>query len=375
MMKKILSLLLIIVIFSVVISAKHKGEEKLYNSIQNPVFPFVMTLTKTELSEIEKEFIAKYNPFGFLFHCHNIRTKDGAKKLIAEIKQLLLESQNRKDNIFFMVDQEGGRVNRLKCMDKETKYPPQFYFGNLAKKDPAKARKEILKHYTHAAKIMEEIGINMNLAPVLDVMKNDVYVGDSDVVISSINFKEDIGDRAFSSNPKIVRALGDQVISIMKEHNIYSTVKHIPGLGSSTVNSHYKLPIIDKSLEELRKKDFMPFKNLQDVHFAMVPHAKYMAIDKRNVSTFSKKVIRTIRTDIGFQGFLISDALNMKALGKMSIEDKIEKTFASGIDIAMPFFSVNLTSNYEKVISAIPRKKIVEFNQKLERLSLNPTKN
>ena len=167
--------------------------------------------------------------------------------------------------------------------------------------------------------MLKSIGVNINTVPVLDLrIKNTSNV---------------IGDRSFSSNPKIVSKIGDYCIQFYKENNIGTVIKHIPGHGLAKVDSHHFTPIINKPLNFLLKKDFSAFKNKR-TFFAMTGHLIYSKIDKLNTVTHSPKLIKLIRNKIGFKNILISDDLSMKSL-KDTLMNNTIKTFKAGCNLAL----------------------------------------
>ena len=218
-----------------------------------------------------------------------------------------------------MIDQEGGRVARLKNPNWKS-YPSAEYFGIKAKKNLSVAKKLIFKNSIEIAKDLKKLGINMNCAPVLDVK----YDFTNNV----------IGDRSFSSNPRIVSELGKSFCNGLKKVGIIPIVKHIPGHGPSSKDSHKTTPKVDLDLISLNKKDFLPFKKLNKEPAAMIAHIVYNKIDKE-IACCSKEIIKKIiRKKIGFKGLLISDDINMKAL-KGTIKNKVKAILKSGCEIIL----------------------------------------
>jgi beta-N-acetylhexosaminidase len=218
-----------------------------------------------------------------------------------------------------MIDQEGGRVARLKNPNWKS-YPSAEYFGIKAKKNLSVAKKLIFKNSIEIAKDLKKLGINMNCAPVLDVK----YDFTNNV----------IGDRSFSSNPRIVSELGKSFCNGLKKIGIIPIVKHIPGHGPSSRDSHKTTPNVDLDLISLNKKDFLPFKKLNKEPAAMIAHIVYNKIDK-DIACCSKEIIKKIiRKKIGFKGLLISDDINMKAL-KGTIKNKVKAILKSGCEIIL----------------------------------------
>ena len=146
----------------------------------------------------------------------------------------------------------------------------------------------------------KKIGVNINTVPVLDVIRN--------------NTSNVIGNRSFSNNPNIVKKLGELCVKQYNINKLATVIKHIPGHGCSLVDSHLKTPKVNLTLNKLNKIDFLPFKSSSS-KFAMTAHIIFEKIDKKNVATFSKKIIKEIiRKKLRFKGILISDDISMKAL-------------------------------------------------------------
>ena len=177
-----------------------------------------------------------------------------------------------------MIDQEGGRVSRL---DNKLwpSYPAANSFGKLALKNLNLAKKETFNNFYSIGKELEEMGINYNCAPVLDLL-----IKKSSKVI---------GDRAFSRDPNIVSMLGLEACKGLIKAKVKPVIKHIPGHGKSKEDSHLKLPIIEHSISRL-EEDFLPFRKLQKAHSAMTAHIKYKKLDNINCATQSKYIINEI---------------------------------------------------------------------------------
>ena len=202
-------------------------------------------------------------------------------------------------------------------------------------------RKVALKLYkiylASLCKKLRAIGININTIPVLDVLRK--------------NTNKIIGKRSFSNYEKIVKKLGEETIKTCHTKNIVTVMKHIPGHGCSTIDSHLSLPKINLSESELNKKDFYPFKTSL-AKLAMTAHILYTKIDSKNVSTFSKKVIKNIiRKKIGFKGILMSDDISMKAL-KHDLVINAKKSMTAGCNLVL-YCAGNIKDNF-KLIKAVP---------------------
>ena len=280
----------------------------------NKPIPVIFGIKGHNLSEKEKNFFQISNPLGFILFERNCKNPNQLTNLIKQLKEV---TKHKKTMI--MIDQEGGRVTRLKKPNWK-QYPCAEFFGDKAKKNLKQAKKLVLKNSSAIARELKKLGINMNCAPVLDV-KYDFT-------------NKIIGDRAFSLKPDIVSELGKSFCKGHIKEKIIPIIKHIPGHGPSSIDSHKATPKVDIDLISLNKKDFLPFKSLKKESAAMIAHIIYSKIDN-NVACCSKKIIKNIiRKKIGFKGLLISDDINMKAL-KGSIKTKIGKILNSGCEIIL----------------------------------------
>lgn len=270
--------------------------------------PVIFGLSGKVLTEQEREFFIETKPFGFILFARNIEDREQLKDLVADLKSCVYHEAK------ILIDQEGGRVARLKA-PHWTHTAPCGTFES--EKDPEDAS------YKAAACIaaeLDELGINVDCAPMIDVRQKDAH----DIV----------GDRAFSEDPYIVAKLGRAFMNGLHENGVDSVIKHIPGHGRAKADSHFDLPVVDASLEELREIDFVPFKELNDAPFAMTAHIVYSAIDADNCATQSKKVIDIIRNEIGFKGLIMTDDLSMKAL-KGTFADRTKRSLEAGCDLIL----------------------------------------
>ena len=221
-------------------------------------------------------------------------------------------------NFPILIDEEGGRVSRFsKIID--TKIFTAEYFGNLYKKNKKKFNLYLDVYLKQISYLLKSSGINFNTSPVLDIRYKNKH--------------KIIGDRSYSSNPKIVSYIGKKVIFKFHQQKICSIIKHIPGHGLANVDSHKKLPIINKSINYLLKNDFYPFVN-NKAFIAMTAHILINNYDKINCVTHSKKIIKLIREKIGFKNIIITDDISMKAL-KHPIQISTIKAFDAGCDIVL----------------------------------------
>ena len=274
---------------------------------------FITGIKSYKLNSSEKKFLKKFKPWGVILFSRNIKSIDQTKKLTESIKKIFNDN-----NYPILIDQEGGRVNRLnKIISFDTL--TSEYFGNLFKKDKFKFNIIYKMFIDQTSHLLKLIGANINTVPVLDTRVK----GSSNI----------IGDRAYSNNPKLISKLGDFCIKYFHRNSIGTIMKHIPGHGEAKVDSHYFTPIVKKKLSKLIKEDFSPFKN-KKCFFAMTAHVVYKDIDKSNTATHSKKMIALIRDKIGFKNILISDDLSMKSL-KDDLKTNTIKTFSAGCNIAL----------------------------------------
>ena len=274
---------------------------------------FIVGIKSTKLSIKEKNFLKKYKPWGVILFTRNIKTIKQTSKLTTSIKKIF---NDKKYPI--LIDQEGGRVNRLKNIALFQNLTSDF-FG----KKYVRNFKEFLILYKlfidKTSYLLNLIGVNINTIPVLDLRVK----GSSNI----------IGDRSFSKDPKIVSKIGDYCIQFFHQNSIGSVIKHIPGHGLAKVDSHFYTPVVNKKLSYLLKNDFFPFRN-KKAFFAMTGHIIFNKIDSQNTVTHSKKMIKLIRNKIGFKNLIISDDLSMKSL-KGSISENTIKTFNSGCNIVL----------------------------------------
>lgn len=270
----------------------------------------------TSLTEEEKEFFKKVNPVGFILFSRNLETSSQIKQLI---QNLYLCTD--RENIPILIDQEGGRVQRLGPKLGYNRYPAAQLFSNLEMKDLERAKELCKINFRILGSDLINLGINVNCAPCLDILDPSAH--------------NVIGDRSFGNEPKIISILGKAAIDGLREAGVMPIIKHIPGHGRALVDSHLELPEVTLSMEELENTDFLPFKELALYsELAMTAHIVYKAIDPDFPITLSPKGIRFIREHIGFKGILISDDLSMKAL-EGSLDELAEKSYKAGCDLVL----------------------------------------
>lgn len=267
------------------------------------------------LSDDERRFFETLNPLGFILFARNVDNPDQVRALVRSLRDCV----GRADAPV-LIDQEGGRVQRLRPPHWR-KAPPGEPFARLAERDLDAAKQALRLNYRLIGRELAELGIDVDCAPVLDVP----VPGAHDV----------IGDRAFGHTPDMVAALGRAVCDGLLDEGVLPVVKHIPGHGRSMVDSHLDLPVVEASRAELEAQDFPPFRALADAPWAMTAHVVYKAIDDQAPATTSVRVIEeVIRGCIGFSGVLVSDDLSMKALGGR-FEDRTRAALDAGCDLVL----------------------------------------
>ena len=274
---------------------------------------FIVGIKSLKLSTKEKIFLKKYKPWGVILFTRNIKNIDQSLRLTTSIRKIFNDK-----NYPILIDQEGGRVNRLENIISFDNLTSEF-FGNKYIKDYKEFKFYYKLFIDKTSYLLKSIGVNINTVPVLDLRVK----GSSNI----------IGDRSFSKNPKIVSKIGDYCIQYFKNNGIGTVIKHIPGHGLAKVDSHHFTPVINKRLSDLLKKDFFTFKN-KKTFFAMTAHIIFKKIDSYNTVTHSKKLIKLIRNKISFKNILISDDLSMKSL-KGSLKENTIKTFNAGCNLAL----------------------------------------
>ena len=274
---------------------------------------FIIGIKSFSLTVQEKDFLKKYKPWGVILFTRNIKNIKQTLKLTSSIRKIF---NDKKYPI--LIDQEGGRVNRLKNLISFDNLTSEF-FGNKYINNFKEFKFYYKLFIDKTSYLLRSIGANINTSPVLDLRVK----GASNI----------IGDRSFSADPKIVSKIGDYCIQYYHENGIGTVIKHIPGHGLAKVDSHKFTPIISKKKNYLFKKDFTPFKN-KKAFFAMTAHIIFNKIDNKNTATHSKLLIKLIRNKIRFKNLLISDDLSMKSL-KGTLKDNTIKTFNAGCNLAL----------------------------------------
>ncbi|MEM1086876.1 MAG: beta-N-acetylhexosaminidase [Pseudomonadota bacterium] len=274
----------------------------------------ILSVSGALLTQDERLFLSQANPWGVILMGRSCVDKTQVRRLISDIQ----DATGRQTLIF--IDQEGGRVARLKSPEWP-KFPPAAAYGILYEQNPTAAVNACQLGHTLLGAELADLGIYANCAPVADLRRDETH--------------DSIGDRAFSTSPAAVVDLAKAALAGLKHAGVVGCLKHMPGQGRASHDSHYDLPRIDASEQEL-EQDFGIFAALaDDALMGMTGHVGYTAIDADSPTTVSSKVIsEIIRTRIGFDGLLMTDDLGMEALGG-SLRERGERAVAAGCDILL----------------------------------------
>jgi len=263
----------------------------------------------------ERAFFRDVQPFGFILFARNIHDRAQVGALVESLRETVGEARAP-----VLIDQEGGRVARLKPPGWKER-PAAARFGAVYASQHEAGVEAVYLNARLIAHDLAEVGINVDCLPVLDVP-----VEGADPVI---------GDRAFARDPSAIIDLGRAQIEGLLEGGVLPIMKHIPGHGRAMADSHHALPRVSTEAEELSATDFVTFRSLDTCPMAMTAHVVYEALDPQRPATTSPKVIRdVIRGEMGFDGLLISDDLSMNALdGPLSVRTKA--ALFAGCDIVL----------------------------------------
>ena len=290
----------------------------------------IISIKGYKLSEKEKSLLVNEKPWGLILFKRNIKSLEQIKELTKRIRKLT------KDSKFpIMIDEEGVTVSRLSQIVNHNF--SQKSLGDIYKINN-KIALILYKNYINKLTIfLRKIGININTVPVLDVLRR--------------NTNKIIGKRSFSNDPNVVKKLGKICVEQYELNKLATVIKHVPGHGCASLDSHLKMPKVKLNYKDLNKIDFFPFKS-NPSKFAMTAHILYEKIDRNNVATFSKKIIsKIIRKKIGFKGILISDDISMKAL-KYDLVTNAKKSLTAGCNLVL-YCAGNIKDNF-KLIKAVP---------------------
>src|SRR5947208_15646744 len=276
---------------------------------------FITGVSGLELSASEREFIGATRPWGFILFKRNVERPSQVFDVVGEWRNWLGEADAP-----VLIDQEGGRVARLGSPHWPV-YPPGATFGALYDLDKALGLKAARLSSRLIAADLIDLGISVDCLPLADVP-----VAGADAVI---------GNRAYGTEPAKVAAIARAVTEGLEQGGVLPALKHIPGHGRATADSHFRLPIVDTSREELERTDFAAFQPLADLPMAMTAHVVFSALDPAHPATTSATIVKqVIRGVIGFQGLLMSDDVSMNALAG-SVAERTRAIFSAGCDLVL----------------------------------------
>ena len=278
------------------------------------MLPVIFGLAGPVLSTEERSLFQRTNPLGFILFGRNVENRDQLSALTDSLREA-----TGRDNLPILIDQEGGRVARL-GPPEWLSWPSAATFAAAYTKDPDKARQAARCNFEALGLELAEVGITVDCAPVLDVPQPGAH--------------DIIGDRAFGDGVDSIVQLGAAALEGLAKAGIVGVIKHIPGHGRAAADSHLALPEVTASAEELAT-DLAPFKALAYAPMAMTAHIRYPAWDEDQCATLSPRIIQSvIREHIGFDGLLMSDDLDMKAL-EGSIPELGLQAVQAGCDVAL----------------------------------------
>jgi beta-N-acetylhexosaminidase len=276
---------------------------------------FITGVSGTELGAAERAFIAEARPWGFILFKRNVDTPQQVASLVGQLRDAAGEP-----NAPILIDQEGGRVQRLGPPHWPV-YPAGAVFGALYDVERALGLNAARLSARLIAADLAALGITVDCLPLADVP-----VAGADAVI---------GNRAYGTEPGKVAAIARAVTDGLEQGGILPVLKHIPGHGRATADTHFKLPVVDTPRKELERTDFAAFQPLADLPMAMTAHVVFSALDPAQPATTSATMVdQVIRGVIGFQGLLMSDDVSMNALAG-SLAERTRAIFAAGCDIVL----------------------------------------
>ena len=276
--------------------------------------PAIFGLSGTALTADERAFFREADPAGYILFGRNVESRDQLRALTDDLRAI-----HGRERLLVSIDQEGGRVARMKPPVWEA-YPCGWAFADLWQVAPASAIEAARANAQLLGQDLAEVGITVDYAPLLDVRQPGAH----DV----------IGDRALGAEPLAVAALGRAVLDGLARAGVTGCIKHMPGHGRAMADSHKELPVVSASAEEL-ETDLAPFARLHDAPIGMSAHVLYPAWDADHPATLSPRIIADIiRGRIGFSGLLLTDDIDMQAL-QGTIPERSERAIAAGCDVVL----------------------------------------
>ncbi|HEX8526310.1 beta-N-acetylhexosaminidase [Allosphingosinicella sp.] len=278
------------------------------------MLPAIFSLSGPELTPDERALFRSADPAGYILFRRNAASPAQLRALTDELRALA-----GRDDLPILIDQEGGRVARLRPPEWPA-FPSGEKFDSLYRVAPISAIEAARVNAQAIALTLREAGINVDCLPLLDVRQPGTH--------------DAIGDRALGSEPMQVAALGRAILEGLRSGGVVGVVKHMPGQGRAISDSHVELPVVSAARDEL-ESDFEPFRSLAWAPMGMTAHLLFTAIDPERCATLSPVIIeQVIRRHIGFDGLLLSDDLAMEALSG-SVAERAHGALAAGCDIAL----------------------------------------
>lgn len=275
----------------------------------------ICSLRGTRPTVEERAFFKAEDPWGFIVFARNIEEPNQISDLCAELRDIVGRSDAP-----ILVDQEGGRVQRFRPPHWEN-YPSASVLGDLFKIDREKGRRAVwLLSRLHAFDLLR-VGVTVNCLPVLDIPTADSHAV--------------IGDRAYGDTSDSVTVMGQSACDGLVAGGVMPVIKHIPGHGRATADTHFELPVVDESWETLATTDFKPFADLNHIPMAMTAHVIYSAVDPSAPATTSRIVMdHVVRSHMGYDGLVMSDDITMDALSG-DLTQRTQAVFEAGCDIVL----------------------------------------
>jgi beta-N-acetylhexosaminidase len=271
--------------------------------------------TGPDLTADERAFFREADPLGFILFARNVDTPERTCRLVEELRSSVARAEAP-----VLIDQEGGRVARLRP-PQWRKAPPARLLGELYARDPELGLEATRLNSRLLAADVASVGGDVDCLPVLDIGFPETHAA--------------IGDRAYADRPEPVAALGRAAAEGLLAEGVMPVIKHMPGHGRATVDSHASLPRVTAARDLLERTDFLPFRLLADLPWGMTGHLLFEAVDPEAAITVSARGVKeVIRGHIGFDGLLLTDDLSMQALGG-SLGERANRALAAGCDVAL----------------------------------------
>ena len=313
---------------------------------QDFVRPIILTIEQYPIDASEMDYLKKVRPYGILMY--------GKRPNVTEIPFLIpaLKKELNRPDLLFFIDHEGGTVDRF-----YKKYPKRFpaarVFGEKAEKNLEQAKKDIYANALEAGKLIKEIGFDGVFGPAAELCLKE-------------NF---LTTRCYSKDPQITAELAETFAQAMADAGLEPTYKHLPGISGADKDMHNNISVVNRTLEELRKQEGMAMQYAKKWKYAMTSHAFYPALDPDNVATYSSKVNQFIREELGFEGLIVSDSLNMEGsfIKGLSDGERMQKALEAGVDIVVPVFNIRSQEKKWQEIQKISSEQIKKFNKKLRK--------